>query len=112
MIKKGELIPVSTEISGRRINISWDTPRVIEQRLYGTINIITGELHLANKIGETEIPLEEKEITYLHEIFHFILKKGGYESKLEEAGINLERLVEDLGVGMYECLTKASNENT
>lgn len=105
--KRVPVIPKSTEILSRKISIKWNTERIREKGLYGSINMTTGELHLADNIYGVKVPVEEIEMTYWHEIFHFVLNKNGYEQKLSKAGIDLEDIVEDLAVGTYQAITKA-----
>lgn len=104
-MKDSKLIPDTTIVLGKQINILWDTDRIKERGLYGSINISTGELHLASEVHGHPVSKNEKEVTYLHEMFHYILHKNGYESKLEKANIDLEELVEDLAEGIHQALT-------
>lgn len=100
-------IPEQTELLGRKVITKWNTPRVVEKGLYGSMNCITGELHLSEEINGHKVPVEEMEITYWHEMMHFILYKNNYEGKLAEAGIDLEKFVEDMAVAVHQVLSKA-----
>lgn len=100
-------IPEQTEVLGRKIKVKWNTPRLIEKGLYGSMNCVTGELHLAEEVRGNKVPVEEIEITYWHEMFHFLLNKNGYEKKFHDSDIDLEKIVEDLAIGIHQAISKA-----
>lgn len=100
-------IPEHTEVLGRKINVKWNTPRLIEKGLFGSMNCTTGELHLAEKVYNQNVPVEEIEITYWHEMLHYIFNKNGYEKKFNDVGIDLEKIVEDTALGIHQAITKA-----
>lgn len=105
--RKYSNIPERTEILGRKIVVKYNTPRVIEKGLYGSMNCVTGELHLSEEIYGNKVPVEEMEITYWHEILHYIFNKNGYEKTFNDKGIDLEKIVEDTAVGIQQAITKA-----
>lgn len=107
--KVSRLIPKETELLGRKIKVLINSKDVITDRAYGIANRITSEVHIATMIDGNQIPPEEQEITYFHEIFHLILAKNNYEEKLAKASIDLEDIVEDLAVGIHQILTKAKS---
>lgn len=102
------MIPKETELLGRRIRVYVDSDYIKRRDgHYGLTNKISCDIHLASTIDDIKIPLEEQEITYFHEIFHLILAKQGYEEVLEKAGVDIEKIVEDLAVSIHQILTKA-----
>ena len=102
------IIPRSTELLGRRIKVLRDSEYIKNRDgYYGLANKISCEIHIASTVNDVVVPLEEQEITYFHEIFHLILAKQGYEEVLEKAGVDLEKIVEDLAVSIHQVITKA-----
>ena len=95
-------IPKSTQIFGRELKVEHKETKV--SGLYGEINLRTGIVTLAKNTKEYPISPDELEVTYLHEITHFILNKTGFEEKLVKAGIDLEDIVETFAMGMYDAL--------
>ena len=100
-------IPNQTEILGRKIVVKYNTPRLIERGLYGSMNCVTGELHLAETVAGNKVPVEEIEITYWHEVLHYIFNKNGYEKIFHDNNIDLEKIVEDTAVGIHQAINKA-----
>lgn len=101
------IIPQSTELLSRKIHVLIDSEEIRKSGSYGQANPVTCDIHLSTSMDGQLIPVEELEITYLHEVFHLILAKNGYEPKLSKADIDLEDLVEDLAIGIHQVLTKA-----
>lgn len=102
------VIPKSTELLGRKIKVLRNSDYIkARDGYYGLANKVSCEIHIANELDGQKIPIAEQEITYFHEIFHLILAKQGYEEQLEKAGIDLEKIVEDLAVGIHQVVTKA-----
>lgn len=102
------IIPRETELLGRKIKVMVDSDYIRKREgYYGLANKISCEIHISSTVDDVDVPMEEQEITYFHEIFHLILAKQGYEQALERAGIDLEKIVEDLAVGIHQVITKA-----
>lgn len=108
MNKKSNLIPKETELLGRKIKVFYDSPLIrSKEGYYGYTNVVNCDIHIATSMESIEIPRSEQEITYLHEIFHLLFSKLGYEDRIERAGIDIEKIVEDFAVGIHQILTKA-----
>lgn len=101
------LIPNRTEILSRKVKVKFEHDNV--RGINGNIDCNTGEMTLYTNYRGIAFPQEEVEITYLHEIMHFILAKTGWSSKLDKRGIDEEELVEDIAIGIYQALTKAED---
>lgn len=107
-IKRSKIIPKYTELLGRKIRVYIDSDHIRNREgYYGLANKISCDIHISTMIDDVPVPMEEQEITYFHEIFHLILAKQGYEELLEKANIDLEKIVEDLAVGIHQIITKA-----
>lgn len=105
---RSRLIPKETELLGRKIKVYHDSPLIKSKAgYYGFTNLINCDVHIASKMDGINIPQEEQEITYYHEIFHLLFSKLGYEEKIEKAGIDIEKIVEDFAIGMHQIITKA-----
>jgi hypothetical protein len=108
MKNSSPLIPRETELLGRKIKVMYDSPLIkSKEGYYGYTNVVNCDIHIATSIESIPIPQSEQEITYFHEIFHLLFSKLGYEDKIERAGIDIEKIVEDLAVGIHQILTKA-----
>lgn len=109
MPKKTFIPKTNTQIFGREIKIEHRHVKedCKSSTLYGSIDLKTGTVILRKSQVGDWISDDEREITYLHEIIHFILNKMGYEEKLEKANINLEDLVETIAIGIYDALKNA-----
>lgn len=102
------IIPTETELLGRRIRVYKDSDLIKARKgFYGYTNTVNCDIHIATSISNTEVPKEEQEITYLHEVIHILIAKLGYEEALNGANIDLEKFVEDFAIGIHQIITKA-----
>jgi len=96
-------IPKSIEIFGRTVEVIDDTPNLNVSRDYGQARYGCNQIALSNKVNNGNITEEEKKLTFIHEMFHFILNFTGYESIIREGGkIELEQFIELLSAGIYQ----------
>jgi len=106
-MKIKSLIPKNgTQVFGRDIKITFvNKEDTSENKIwYGAVNLRTSEIYLRKENKGNHINKDEIEITYIHELMHYILTKAGYSQKLENAGIDEEELVEMIAVGLYDAI--------
>lgn len=94
-------IPKSIEIFGRTIQTI--LPESLEGR-YGESRYGINEIAVGNKMPSgKEVSIEEKKVTYLHEMLHFILNFTGFQQQIiENKPIDLEQFIETVAGGIYQ----------
>lgn len=96
-------IPKQVEMFGRTIMTVDDTDRLSILRNYGEARYGSNEIALNSRIGDRPVSVEELKLTYIHEMFHFILNFTGYETIIKDnIKIDLEQFIELIAAGVYQ----------
>jgi hypothetical protein len=96
-------IPQEIELFGRKIKTLDDSSKLSLVRSYGEARYGVNEIALNNFINGLPVTEDEKKITWLHEVLHFILNFTGYEEIIQKGEkIDLEQFIELLASGIYQ----------
>lgn len=105
-------VPVEVELFGRVIETVTDSERLNLIGKYGEARYGANKIVITEKITDKDIPKDEIKLTYLHEMFHFILIFTGYDSILRDTGkINLEQFIELMSAAIYQYQKSAKYKN-
>ena len=94
-------IPKTIELFGRLIKVSDETGS-INSKAFGEARYGSNQIAVSKTVGSNHVTGEELKLTFLHEMFHFILNFTGFEKQFVEKGIDLEQFVELMAVGIFE----------
>lgn len=93
-------IPKSFKLFGSTITVKFDNDKNDIDRAYGLATYKTNSILLANKAHGEQIDHNEIEASYLHEMFHFILNRLGYDDLSDD-----EKFVKQVSKALQQCLT-------
>lgn len=93
-------IPKSFKLFGSTITVKFDNDKNDIDRAYGLATYKTNSILLANKAHGELIDHNEIEASYLHEMFHFILNRLGYDDLSDN-----EKFVKQVSKALQQCLT-------
>lgn len=98
-----DAIPYQVELFGRVIKTIYDTERMQIAKTFGEAHYGSNEIAISDKIQGSQIADDEKKMTYLHEMLHFILNFTGYEAIIfKDKSIDMEQFVELLASAIYQ----------
>jgi hypothetical protein len=97
-------IPREIELFGRKIITVDHTDRLNKINVYGEARYGSNEIAMSYIHPEPDhkISIEEIKLTYLHEMFHFILNFTGYENILKDTKIDIEQFIELISSAIYQ----------
>lgn len=99
------VIPGSFELFAQKIKIQYDEQLGFEKQCYGIADYDKNLILLQPNTNGCERDEDQIEQTYLHEIIHFILNRGGY-SKLSKN----EDFVDSFSNGLHQVLKSSKYE--
>lgn len=99
-------VPKSTEIFGRTIEVVINDQEMDDKKLLGEARYHINKIFLAKIVDGDNLPEDEKMITFIHEVLHFILAFSGYEEIFKKKKIDIEQFIESMASGIYEALYK------
>jgi hypothetical protein len=94
-------IPKSVEVFGRKI-LTKTANRL--EGVYGEARYGVNEIGIGNTMPSgKEVSVEEKKVTYLHELLHFILNFTGFQQQIVDGKpFDLEQFIESIAAGIYQ----------
>lgn len=96
-------IPKEIEIFGRTIKTVDHSEKLNAINVYGEARYGSNEIEMTYYLPDRTISEEELKLTYLHEMFHFILNFTGYEEILKSIGkVDMEQFIELMATGFYQ----------
>jgi len=72
-------IPRSFKLFGSTITIEFNNDKCDKEDAYGIAKYKTNKIYLSEKTSGDKMESTEIEVTFLHEVLHFVLLKVGYE---------------------------------
>ena|SRR5688572_706686 len=94
-------IPKKIELFGRVLTTIEDNAKLNFTRSFGEARYGVNQIAIANRFAELDIPNDERKITYLHEMLHFILNFTGYEKAIGDA-VDIEQFIELMASAIYQ----------
>jgi regulator of sirC expression with transglutaminase-like and TPR domain len=93
-------IPEEFQLFGETIKVIWDNEKCDKENAYGLAIYQDNEILLTNKCEGKVLSKQKIEVTYLHEMTHFIIKKAGYDKLSRD-----EKFVELFSRMLHQILT-------
>lgn len=84
----------------------------IGHKSFGESRYGCNQIAISRKVGGNDVTDEELKLTFLHEMFHFLLNFTGFESIiLKGERIDLEQFIELMSAGVYQYEKSADYGN-